>query len=93
MAVGNPFNAGWELAICLHEFLNRFPGASMRDEQPNRQQRALLAANPFTQARQISLRAAHLLHSATPFGINEQHTEIGMAPHVQVHIDTAVIRI
>ena len=65
----------------------------MGEEQPNRQQRALVAANPLAQARQISLGAAHLLHSTTPFGVDEQHTQIGMTPHVQVHIDTAVIRV
>src|SRR5262249_45392123 len=42
---------------------------------------------------QISLRAARLLHPATPFRMDQQHTEIGMAPHIQVHIDTAVVRV
>src|SRR5262245_26973376 len=93
MTVGNPINAGWKLATCFHEFLDRLPGGSMRDEQPNRQQRALLAANSFAQPRQISPRAAHLLHSATPFGIDKQHTEIRMAPHIQVDIDTSVIQL
>src|SRR5437867_306427 len=55
IAVCNPINSGWKLAVCFHEFLDRLPGGSIRDEQPNRQQRTLLAANPFAQARQISL--------------------------------------
>src|SRR4029450_7628427 len=91
MSVGNPFNAGWKFAVCFHEFLDRLPGGSIRHEQPNRQRCALFTANPFAQAPQISLRAAHLLHSAAPFGIDQQYTQIGMSPHVQVDIDAAVI--
>src|SRR5262245_34333726 len=49
IAIGNPFNAHWKLAICFHEFFDRVPGGPMGDEQFNRQQCALLAA-----AHQIS---------------------------------------
>src|SRR5882757_1496525 len=87
ITVFNPMDAPGKLAVRLDKLFDRLPRLLNGYKETNRQKVAMKRAHKIVQAAQVALGVECVLVAATPFGPDQQHAKIRIAPHPQVNVD------